>query len=45
MATNSNQLDPIAYRQEEQGPITETTKNWQFDPAKLQNADINLSAY
>lgn len=44
---SSKNVDPIAYRAEEQqnAPVTETTQNWQFDPAKLKNADVNLSAY
>lgn len=46
---SSTQVDPIAYRTEEQGnidtPVTELSTNWEFDPAKLDNADVNLSAY
>lgn len=45
---SSKQVDPIAYRAEEQqsdSPVTEQSTNWQFDPAKLQNADVNISAY
>ena len=38
-------LDPIAYRTEVQGPVTEETKNWWWEPQNLKNADINLSAY
>lgn len=42
---SSKQVDPIAYRVEEQWPITETTQNWGFEPDKLKNADVNISAY
>lgn len=42
---SSKQVDPIAYRTEEQWPITETTQNWGFEPDKLKNADVNISAY
>jgi hypothetical protein len=38
-------LDPIAYRTDNQGPVTEQTKNWNWNPEQLKNADINLSAY
>jgi len=38
-------LDPIAYRTEVQGPVTEETKTWWWEPQNLKNADINLSAY
>lgn len=41
----STWLDPIAYRTEEQGPITENTQNWWFEPDKLKNADVNIGAY
>ncbi len=42
---SSKQVDPIAYRVEEQWPVTETTQNWKFEPEKLKNADVNISAY
>ena len=47
---SSKAVDPIAYRPEEQGnirtePVTEKTQDWTFDPRKLKNADVNLSAY
>ena len=45
MAITSNQLDPIAYRTDEQGPVTEQSQNWWFEPEKLKNADVNISAY
>ena len=38
-------LDPIAYRSDYQGPVTEQTQNWSWNPEQLKNADINLSAY
>lgn len=46
---SSKAVDPIAYRVEEQQqieqPVTEKSTDWQFDPSKLQNADVNLSKY